>query len=225
MNIANPNLLINLTSLLKVLSVHNNCVIAGGAIRDCIFGKNVNDIDVFYWEEFDFSGLPIYVGPTITINDSSYNNHVCTHKGYITLNGASFFIDYIRISPACLSLKQVLESFPINVSQVALDSMGNLYHTDAFLKCVEDKTLIFSPDCPMDYKQKIQAKYDDWNQQNPIKSDKDLLAELMFDPSEIAAIKKKMVKLKIKPVNDDLPKVKYRIINTTQEKPLYRTLP
>jgi hypothetical protein len=138
-------------------------VIAGGAPRDFITGKEIADIDVFY------SG-PIGPGRAASINNATggsfkaivpapYSNEDAfevTHEAM--WNGKK--VQFIKVAT---SFQNLVQSFPCNISQIMWTPQGGFWMTQKCRIGFTNKEVIFDPTCDEDYLVKIENKYHDWH--------------------------------------------------------------
>jgi len=115
--------------------------IAGGCIRDIEYGKEIKDIDIFYWDT-----LPLVVPELSDIipleNNGNYVNNICTHKS----NYYGIPVDFIKVAPQYKTNVDVLQSFPISISQIGIDQHGCYIYTKAFVETQVTKVIKYHVD-------------------------------------------------------------------------------
>lgn len=163
--------------------------IAGGAIRDSLFGKPVKDLDVFQWfyggktalGEVASKGLVHYTSAGIITGwdygiSGRTKPFIAFHKSPIPYGESTEFcsmyssdvpgVNLILIpeSPGVGELRKCIlkfiSNFPVSISQVAyLPSDDELIFTEDFAKSAETKVVKFRDG---DYANRIYSKYSDW---------------------------------------------------------------
>lgn len=151
-------------------------VIAGGAVRDTLFGKPVKDVDVFVVrsrEEDDFSEAPQkYVARRIakllnaTIETTSEQAYVGNDEEvYATYDlelSDKEYPDLPRVNLIFVQdLERALNEFPDTISQVYLDEEGEPVYSDTFRDAlVGNENQVFTRLPPDNRRvQRLQEKY------------------------------------------------------------------
>jgi hypothetical protein len=131
-----------------------DAVVAGGAIRDTLLGREVRDIDVFTDTELvDTEGFERIVSPPntcSTIDDDKYDSKA------VWVNRAEG-IDIIYTGGHELE-SYVADKFRCNISKVWFDGQ-NIVLTAAFIDGVSRQILEFAPGTSPEYVAKIRKKY------------------------------------------------------------------
>lgn len=137
-------------------------MIAGGAIRDVIFDKEINDIDVFYLPQ-DQEVLLNKIVEFIPYPDQDFT---LTHKFLWNLNGVIKEVQLIRINKNIQTWIELLNTFPTSISQVCKTKF-EIFYTPTFQKALEEKTIEFDTHIKYNaYISKICNKYrssDGWS--------------------------------------------------------------
>lgn len=163
--------------------------IAGGAIRDSLFGKPVKDLDVFQWlygskttlADVARRGIVHYTSAgTITGWDHGISGRtkpfIAFHKSPTPYGESTEFcsmysndvpgVNLILIpeSPGVGTLRKsvlkFISNFPVSISQVAyLPAEDELIYTEAFAESAETKVVKYISG---DYANRIYSKYADW---------------------------------------------------------------
>lgn len=133
-------------------------VIAGGAIRDSLLGKEVSDIDVFYTDSKDellFKGIFTNAVPTNIKYEE--NTFTVTHELECFLFPVT--IQLIKIHTG--TIHDFVNKFPVDISKATLSIDGLTIPAD-FISDAHYKYL-GTDNLDTLYTQKIKAKYADWN--------------------------------------------------------------
>ncbi len=132
-------------------------VIAGGAIRDMLLQKPINDIDVFYEGTLMEKSLSTYFKQVKGTNQSYPDGFTVTH----TVSHASL--------PVPIQLIQVkdidkhIETFPTQMSRVWYAHEDGLHGVDLdFVFNVTQNEFVWDKKVDMPYYNKIKEKYSDW---------------------------------------------------------------
>ncbi len=145
-----------LVALQQELVKHNPdttyCAVMGGAIRDMLLNKPIKDIDIFV------SG---------TLNTDWFaDNCKLSGKDYGTLTNFMVFNWYtansdlpVQIIVCKEPLWEVEQKFPCTLSMVHVDYLGAVNMTREFRYAADNELLIFTENCPEEYKERIHAKY------------------------------------------------------------------
>lgn len=129
-----------------------NFIVAGGAVRDTIFDKEVADIDIFYT-----SVIPNDVISYLSLEEVelSYSNTEfdITHEGMY----CGTKVQLIKVIG--MITQEVIATFPCSISQVFIKH-NKLYSTPFFLKSFSN-IVEWKLGAPENYFLKIRAKYPD----------------------------------------------------------------
>ncbi len=139
------------------LGTFNKCVIAGGAIRDMLLQKPVNDIDVFYEGELSDKSLNNFF-KTVKSSETNYpDGFNVTHT--ISLENLPVPIQLIQVK----DIKKHIETFPTPMSRVWYSHENGLGGVDMdFVQQAVTKQFLWDSKVDMPYFDKIKAKYSDW---------------------------------------------------------------
>jgi len=148
-----------LTAFMKVIEGPDDMAVAGGAIRDMLFDKEVKDIDVFYTGE-------------ITKIPKEYKAKECDTK----YDGSSFTLTHEI--PACNvvnipvpiqfiqveSIDEIIANFPSNICRCALFRDDGLYIDQDLPKAASKKQHDYlASKLNSDHYLRLRAKYSDWD--------------------------------------------------------------
>ena len=138
------------------MSPYNNTVVAGGAIRDMLFNKPIDDIDVFYEGELKEDMLKQYF-PNIVTSDSVYpDGFNVTHN---------FMCDMFPVKVQLIQVKNIeahLKTFPSQMMRMWLNGDG-LHGLDSIVfQDAITKVFFWDQEVDLSYFKKIKAKYSDW---------------------------------------------------------------
>lgn len=166
----------------------DRCCIAGGAIRDSLYGKPIKDVDLF---------IGVSEGLYEVLKDCEYaqlaiDNHRDILMGIMTRtskhgtmvlkkNTKSYygkrpdFISYQSIDNPELNvivvehkdvktnkewIGKLLQTFPASISKVALDlEDGEMIMTEDFIETLLNKKILYTQWCPSEYRSRLMEKY------------------------------------------------------------------
>ncbi len=157
------NNLIALISKIRVCSKqktfmapYNKVVVAGGAVRDMLFNKPVDDIDVFYEGEINESMFKSYF-PNATTPDTTYpDGWNVTHN--IMCDSFPVKVQLIQVE----NIEKHLETFPSQMMRLYVDGNG-VHGVDSNVIQDAMSQVFFWDKAPdLNYFLKIRAKYSDW---------------------------------------------------------------
>lgn len=134
----------------SILLSNYNAVIAGGAIRDFIFDKSINDIDVFYVGECP-EVIPITPVPEVPYGDTT--ECTLTHEGIF----GSYKVQFIRINND-EHISYIVEQFPCSISK-CFALTGTLYLETSFLESAFNAKVYWDEFVDVSYQDKIITKY------------------------------------------------------------------
>lgn len=168
---------IRVSSKLKTFMAHyNKVVVAGGAIRDMLFNKPVNDIDVFYEGELKEDMLKQYF-PNVVTSDSVYpDGWNVTHN--IMCDSFPIKVQLIQVE----NIEKHLETFPSPMMRLYVDGDG-VHNLDSII--IQDaltQTFFWDKAPDLSYYLKIKAKYSDWKHEF---MEKHFDPELLLEPMEL----------------------------------------
>lgn len=168
---------IRVSSKLKTfMAPYNKVVVAGGAIRDMLFNKPVNDIDVFYEGELKEDMLKQY-SPNVVTSDSVYpDGWNVTHN--IIYESFPVKVQLIQVE----NIEKHLETFPSQMMRLYVDGDG-VHNLDSMI--IQDaltKTFFWDKAPDLSYYLKIKAKYSDWKHEF---MEKHFDPELLLEPMEL----------------------------------------
>lgn len=134
-------------------------MIAGGAVRDALLGRPINDFDVFYQGTLNIHTLNSYF-PNVEYveKDIVYANenwklkYEATHKGII--HNQSWKVQFIEVKT---NIESHLKTFCASISKVAYTKSG-LFLTNEFMDTLKTDTVLLT-DCPDFYLEKLKAKF------------------------------------------------------------------
>lgn len=155
--------LISLISKIKVctkkssfMSPYNKTVVAGGAVRDMLFNKPVNDIDVLYEGELNESMVKQYF-PNVVTSDSVYpDGFNVTHN---------LMYDKFPVKVQLIQVKDIakhLETFPSPMMRLYVDDEGIHGMDTCVFQDALAKTFFWDQAPDLSYFLKIKDKYSDW---------------------------------------------------------------
>lgn len=148
---------IRVSSKLKpFMASYNKVVVAGGAIRDMLFNKPVDDIDVFYEGEINESMFKSYF-PNATTSDTTYpDGWNVTHN--IMCDSFPIKVQLIQVE----NIEKHLETFPSQMMRLYVDGNG-VHGVDSIVIQDAMSQVFFWDKAPdLNYFLKIKAKYSDW---------------------------------------------------------------
>ena len=162
---------IKFSSKLKpFMAPYNKIVVAGGAIRDMLFNKPVDDIDVFYEGEINESIFKSYF-PNATTSDTTYpDGWNVTHN--IMCDSFPIKVQLIQVE----NIEKHLKTFPSPMMRLYVDGNGGVHGVDSTVIQDAMSQVFFWDKAPdLNYFLKIKAKYSDW---------KHVFMEKHFNPEE-----------------------------------------
>jgi len=148
---------IRFSSKLKpFMAPYNKIVVAGGAIRDMLFNKPVDDIDVFYEGEINESIFKSYF-PNATTSDTTYpDGWNVTHN--IMCDSFPVKVQLIQVE----NIEKHLKTFPSPMMRLYVDGNG-VHGVDSNVIQDAMSQVFFWDKAPdLNYFLKIKAKYSDW---------------------------------------------------------------
>ncbi len=139
------------------LQTYAKCAIAGGAIRDMLLQKPVNDIDVFYEGELSDKSLNNFF-KTVKSSETNYpDGFNVTHT--VALTGLPVPIQLIQVK----NIQDHIDTFPTPMSRVWYSQDSGLGGVDMdFVHQAINKQFLWDSKVDMPYFDKIKAKYSDW---------------------------------------------------------------
>lgn len=137
-------------------SYYNKTVVAGGAVRDMLFNKPVDDIDVFYEGELNEAMVKQYF-PNAVASDSVYpDGFNVTHN---------LMCDMFPVKVQLIQVKDIkkhLETFPSPMMRLYVNSDGVHGMDSCVFQDAKTKTFFWDQEVDLSYFKKIKAKYSDW---------------------------------------------------------------
>jgi Poly A polymerase head domain len=139
------------------LQTFAKCAIAGGAIRDMLLHKPVNDIDVFYEGELSEKSLKNFF-KTVKSSETNYpDGFNVTHT--VTIESIPVPIQLIQVK----NIQNHIDTFPTPMSRVWYSYENGLGGVDMdFVHQTINKQFLWDSKVDMPYYDKIKAKYSDW---------------------------------------------------------------
>ncbi len=139
------------------LQTYAKCAVAGGAIRDMLLQKPVNDIDVFYEGELSDKSLKNFF-KTVKSSETNYpDGFNVTHT--VSCAAIPVPIQLIQVK----DIKKHIETFPTPMSRVYYHFDTGLHGVDVqFVADTVAKEFVWDKKVDMPYFDKIKAKYSDW---------------------------------------------------------------
>ena len=139
------------------LQTYAKCAVAGGAIRDMLLHKPVNDIDVFYEGELSDNSLKNFF-KTVKSSETNYpDGFNVTHT--VSLAGLPVPIQLIQVK----DIQKHIDTFPTPMSRVWYSIENGLNGVDMdFVGQTTTKQFLWDSKVDMPYYDKIKAKYSDW---------------------------------------------------------------
>jgi len=132
--------------ILRIAGIRNNFFIAGGSVFSLINNNsNYNDLDVYFYEEIDFSALE-----NIKL---TFSASVSVSKAAVTITVGDYpqtIIQFLKISQG--TPEEVFETFDINHSKVAYTSDYKLIISENFSKEIDINFKLFSTKTYFRYK-------------------------------------------------------------------------
>ena len=166
--------MVNMNDQLKdaklIVSIFNtfvpNCAaIAGGYIRDVETGREPRDIDIIveFEDQRDFAEATLLAD---RLGYSSQVYHACAEYPNTARTGASVGVVKLHkhnqldidIIFKSVSVKRAIEDFPCNAVKVYLDGDTTIT-TEEYREFCKTRKLIFHPDAPQAYKDKLISYY------------------------------------------------------------------
>lgn len=157
------NNLISLISKIKVsskqktfMSPYNKVIVAGGAVRDMLFNKPVDDIDVFYEGEINESMFKSYF-PNATTSDTTYpDGWNVTHN--VMCDSFPVKVQLIQVE----NIEKHLETFPSQMMRLYVDGDGVHGVDSIVIKDAMSQVFFWDSAPDLSYYLKIKAKYSGW---------------------------------------------------------------
>ncbi len=144
------------TKMSSFMSPYNKTVVAGGAVRDMLFNKPVDDIDVFYEGELKEDMLKQYF-PNVVTSDSVYpDGFNVTHN---------FMCDMFPVKVQLIQVKDIakhIDTFPSPLMRLYVDSDGIHGLDSTVFGDAKDKVFFWDQKVDLSYFLKIKDKYSDW---------------------------------------------------------------
>lgn len=140
----------------------DDCIIAGGAIRDMLLDKPISDVDIFYEGSLNQSKLlEFFTWNSIDVPDvEEYEN-----DGTWSLTYGNMKCKYSGMKVQFINVQNVYEhidTFGCNISKVWYHATNGLMLTHEFMDGVMYKTLDFEGCTREKYAEKIIAKYPEY---------------------------------------------------------------
>lgn len=144
----------------------DDCLVAGGAVRDMLLDKPIKDIDVFYTGELgDLESVDTPVEEEQKEKEKEKVPYPIDVGWEVTGNIKRPYLEYpvqlIKVTLGTIE-EHVADTFGVGLSKVMIDQGGlimlNDFLQDSFL---EDLTFQFG--CSKEYMEKIQAKYPNYS--------------------------------------------------------------
>jgi hypothetical protein len=134
------------------------CTVAGGAIRDMLLQKPVNDIDVFYEGTLNEKSISSYFHQVKASNQVYPDGFNVTHTVWMT--GIPVPIQLIQVK----DIDKHIQTFPTPMSRVQYSHEKGLEGVDLdFVFTVKMNEFVWDQKVDASYFDKIQEKYSDWN--------------------------------------------------------------
>lgn len=147
-----------------LVSSADDCIVAGGAIRDMLLDKPISDVDIFYEGSLDLNKLLEF----FTWGSAS---HTATQEDYETeedswsLTYGNMKCKFSGMKVQFINVQNVYEhidTFGCNISKVWYHATNGLMLTQEFMDGVMFKTLDFEGCTREKYAEKIIAKYPEY---------------------------------------------------------------
>lgn len=144
--------------------------VAGGAVRDTIFNKEIKDIDIFIPIRFNFSSeannqFIHFIKTCCTpVCDREYDSDFVVYSLTDTFAKIKLVLDNIQIIVRYdhNNIEDVVKNFPVSISRVYFDHMNNkVVKSKAFIKSQETRTVYYKIATKQDMKyiNRIRDKY------------------------------------------------------------------
>lgn len=134
----------------------NKVVVAGGAVRDMLFNKPVDDIDVLYEGEINESIFKSYF-PNTTTSDTTYpDGWNVTHN--IMCDSFPVKVQLIQVE----NIEKHLETFPSQMMRLYVDGNGVHGVDSTVIQDAMLKVFFWEKAPDLNYFLKIKSKYSDW---------------------------------------------------------------
>ena len=141
--------------------------VVGGAVRDTVLNKQINDYDIFLQKDesnpdLDKQELRILAQRAGFLFSSTGDS---TYHGEYFVNMTKGDLE-IEVMISNKTIYEYIEDFPVNVSKVFLKEDGTIYKHEDFLEYEKTKELIFdfsnaggTEEKHLAYEEKIRAKF------------------------------------------------------------------
>lgn len=147
-----------LSTFMSSIDGPTDIAVAGGAIRDMLFEKEVKDIDVFYTG--DITWMPLAYGAKECFTKYDGCNFTLTYE--IPANGVPGLpvpIQLIKVE----DVNKTIQAFPSNICKCALFLDDGLALASGLLEAAVTKQFDYSLDkMDSDHFKRLKAKYSDW---------------------------------------------------------------
>lgn len=164
------------SKLKPFMAPYNKIVVAGGAIRDMLFNKPVDDIDVFYEGEINESIFKSYF-PNATTSDTTYpDGWNVTHN--IMCDSFPVKVQLIQVE----NIEKHLKTFPSPMMRLYVDGNGVHGVDSTVIQDAMSQVFFWDKAPDLNYFLKIKAKYSDWKHEF---MEKHFNPELFLEPMEL----------------------------------------